>query len=92
MNAKFDDHSIPCISDKFRFQWEEKQNRYVLLFPEGMIKLNQTAGEILKLCNNENTVHTIIGTLVKQYQGMPIKEEIYNFLGEAYDKGWLKQR
>jgi pyrroloquinoline quinone biosynthesis protein D len=33
----------------FRLQWEPAQNAHVLLYPEGMVKLNQSAGEILKL-------------------------------------------
>jgi len=38
----------PTLSRLFRLQWEEAQNSYVLLYPEGMVKLNQSAGEILK--------------------------------------------
>jgi pyrroloquinoline quinone biosynthesis protein D len=43
-----DGASIPAIDRKFRLQWEAAQNAHVLLYPEGMIKLNASAGEILK--------------------------------------------
>jgi pyrroloquinoline quinone biosynthesis protein D len=33
----------PCLSRLFRMQWEEVQNNYVLLYPEGLVKLNQSA-------------------------------------------------
>ncbi|HQE41111.1 MAG TPA: pyrroloquinoline quinone biosynthesis peptide chaperone PqqD, partial [Zoogloea sp.] len=41
----------PCIHRLFRFQWEPAQQAHVLLYPEGMVKLNQSAGEILKRCD-----------------------------------------
>ena len=40
--------SRPAVGRGFRLQWEPAQNAYVLLYPEGMIKLNGSAGEILK--------------------------------------------
>src|ERR1700735_4922806 len=43
--------SRPSLGRGFRLQWEAAQNAYVLLFPEGMIKLNATAGEIMKRCD-----------------------------------------
>ena len=41
---------LPKLSRLFRMQWEEAQNAHVLLYPEGMVKLNQSAAEILKRC------------------------------------------
>ncbi len=39
---------IPSINRQFRLQWEAAQDKYVLLYPEGMVKLNGSAGEILR--------------------------------------------
>lgn len=35
---------VPKLEILFRFQWEEAQQAYVLLYPEGMVKLNGPAG------------------------------------------------
>ncbi len=43
--------SRPAVGRGFRLQWEAAQNAHVLLYPEGMIKLNGSAGEILKRCD-----------------------------------------
>ena len=43
--------SKPAIGRGFRLQWEPAQNAHVLLYPEGMVKLNGSAGEILKRCD-----------------------------------------
>ena len=36
-----------AIAHHHRFQWEEAQGCFVILFPEGMVKLNGGAGEVL---------------------------------------------
>ena len=46
----------PKLSRLYRLQWEEAQDNYVLLYPEGMVKLNQSAAEILKRCDGERDV------------------------------------
>ena len=40
-------HLVPKFRVGFRFQWEPAQNAYVLLYPEGMVRLNGSAGAIL---------------------------------------------
>ena len=45
--------AAPRVGPGFRLQWEPAQNCHVLLYPEGMVKLNQSAGEILKRCDGE---------------------------------------
>ena len=47
------------INPNFQFQWEEKQNCYVLLYPEGMVQLNHSAGEILNLCDGSSDIEKI---------------------------------
>ena len=32
------------LAGHYRFQWEAAQNAYVLLYPEGMVKLGGSAG------------------------------------------------
>ena len=45
MSAGFSREAVPCLAKPFRFQWEEAQDCFVLLYPEGMVKLNQAAGD-----------------------------------------------
>ena len=45
----------PSIGRGLRLQWEPAQNAHVLLYPEGMVKLNASAGEILKRCDGQRT-------------------------------------
>jgi pyrroloquinoline quinone biosynthesis protein D len=85
-------HMIPRIARLYRFQWEEAQNAYVLLFPEGMVQLNATAGEILRRCNDSETVAQIIDDLQRAFQADAIGPEVDAFLQSATDNGWLEWR
>ena len=46
----------PRIGSGFRLQWEPAQNCHVLLYPEGMVKLNGSAGEIMVRCDGERSI------------------------------------
>lgn len=85
-----DENSIFMINDKFRFQWEPTQNNFVLLYSEGMIKLNSTSGEILQLCDGKHTVATLISELENKFPDQEIAADIKNFLGDAHGKGWIQ--
>ena len=57
------DSSRPAITPGMRLQWEEAQQAHVLLYPEGMIKLNGSAGEIMKRCDGTRTIADITADL-----------------------------
>ncbi|MGV0005398.1 MAG: pyrroloquinoline quinone biosynthesis peptide chaperone PqqD [Candidatus Porifericomitaceae bacterium WSBS_2022_MAG_OTU9] len=86
------DDAIPHFLPTFRFQWEEAQQCYVVLYPEGMVKLNQSAGEILKRCDGKSSIAEIAEQLVIQFDGSnkwQVKGEIANFVTHAMQRGWL---
>lgn len=82
--------AVPSVAVPFRFQWEEAQQCFVLLYPEGMVKLNTAAGEILKQCDGERTVAEIIGELERLFPGADLQSDVLAFLAEARDKRWIR--
>ena len=82
--------AVPSVAVPFRFQWEEAQQCYVLLYPEGMVKLNGAAGEILKHCDGERTVAEIVSQLESQFPGADLESDVLDFLAEARDKRWIR--
>src|SRR5690606_19174420 len=54
---------IYALARHYRFQWEEAQQCYVLLFPEGMIKLNGGAGEVIKRVDGNKSVEQVVQEL-----------------------------
>jgi pyrroloquinoline quinone biosynthesis protein D len=79
----------PKLSQLFRFQWEEAQANYVLLYPEGMVKLNQSAGEILKRCDGERNITDIVIDLEQSFSTTGLESDVRNFLQAATERGWL---
>jgi pyrroloquinoline quinone biosynthesis protein D len=89
VNADFPRASVPSVARPFRFQWEEAQACFVLLYPEGMVKLNPAAGEILKRCDGQRTVDEIIGELEEQFSVADLANDVLEFFVEADGKGWI---
>ena len=56
----------------FRLQWEPAQEAHVLLYPEGMVKLNQSAGEILKRCDGTRDIDMLIKDLQQAFNAQGI--------------------
>ncbi len=92
MSVSFSDEQIPEIAPGFRFQWEEAQGCYVILYPEGMVKLNPSAGEILKLCDGKISIGAIIDELSQRFDNPNIRPDVLKFLEVAHDNGWIRTR
>ena len=83
---------IYAIALHHRFQWEEAQNCYVILFPEGMVKLNGGAGEVLNLVDGKRTVTNIITELQTKFPDAPdLDQDVVGMLELAIEKAWLRQ-
>ena len=90
MNAVCTTQQVPALNPHFRFQWEPAQKGYVLLYPEGMVKLNGPAGEILACVDGTRDVAAIIGALQKKFpEADSIDQDIMEFLGEAHEQHWI---
>lgn len=94
--------AVPALKPHFRFQWEPAQDAYVLLYPEGMIKLNGSAGEIMACVDGERSIDAIIDVLKARFaqagghaEGLPeamaddMTRDILEFFGTAHDNRWI---
>ncbi|TYC59917.1 pyrroloquinoline quinone biosynthesis peptide chaperone PqqD [Zoogloea oleivorans] len=79
----------PRINRLFRFQWEPAQQAHVLLYPEGMVKLNQSAGEILKRCDGIRSVTEIVADLEAAFNASGLAAEVDAFLLMAEAQNWI---
>jgi pyrroloquinoline quinone biosynthesis protein D len=79
----------PAIGRGFRLQWEAAQNAFVLLYPEGMIKLNTSAGEILKRCDGAATVAEITASLEQAFSTQGLRADVLSFVAMAQEKHWV---
>ena len=79
----------PKLARLFRMQYEEALQGYVLLYPEGMVKLNQSASEILKRCDGERDVHAIIADIEQSFNATGLEKDVTGFLEIATERGWI---
>ena len=84
--------SVPAIDRRFRLQWEAAQNAHVLLYPEGMIKLNGSAGEILKRCDGTATLTDITSSLEESFETSGLSGDVIAFIAMAVEKKWVVLR
>lgn len=79
----------PKLSRRFRLQFEEAQNRWVLLYPEGMVQLNDSAAEILKRCDGERSLGAIVEELEAAFSVQDLKPQVISLLEEGQRRGWI---
>ena len=80
------------LSRHYRFQWEPAQQAYVLLYPEGMVKLGASAGEILKRVDGAAPVSAIVADLERAFPGVDLRRDVTDFLAHAHEKGWIRAK
>lgn len=82
----------PVVGRGFRLQWEPAQNAHVLLYPEGMVKLNTSAGAIMSRCDGERTVAEIVADLERTYGTTGLGKDVTSFIAMALAQKWLEIR
>jgi pyrroloquinoline quinone biosynthesis protein D len=81
--------SVPRVGHGFRLQWEEVQGCHVLLYPEGMVKLNSSAGEIMQRCDGERSLSAIVTDLEKAFGATGLEGDVRAFIDIAVQQRWL---
>lgn len=89
MNTAVSNSIQPRVGPGFRLQWEPVQNCHVLLYPEGMVKLNGSAGEIMKRCDGQRSVSEIVGDLEQAFSVQGLEPDVLAFLELASKQRWL---
>jgi len=86
----FDRAQTPKWRPGYRFQYEPAQKGHVLLYPEGMIKLNESAALIGGLIDGQRDVAAIIATLEQQFPGVAeLADDIEQFMEVARAEHWI---
>jgi pyrroloquinoline quinone biosynthesis protein D len=88
----FDVNRTPTFLAGYRLQWEPAQQAHVLLYPEGMVKLNESAAAIANEINGRSNVASIIQQLKILYPDAPptLADDVIQFMEAAHEKFWLQ--
>ncbi len=79
--------SRPRLVTGARLQYDEVREEHVLLVPEGVVRLNPTAAEVLELCDGERSVEEIVGTLSERYEGTDLRDDVQGLVDGLAQRG-----
>lgn len=84
----FDEQSRPGLARGVRLQMDAKTGEPVLLFPEGVLYLSETAKEIVSRCNGERTVSGIVSSLAEEYdvEQETLRQDVLDCLNDLYQR------
>ncbi|MFT0694741.1 pyrroloquinoline quinone biosynthesis peptide chaperone PqqD [Acinetobacter bereziniae] len=89
-NKALDQNLIPIWRPGYRFQFEPAQNSFVILYPEGMIKLNESASAIGQCIDGINSILDIITYLKQQFGDIAeIDNDVFDYMLVAQQQYWI---
>ena len=80
---------VPRVGFGFRLQFEAAQDCHVLLYPEGMVKLNLPAGEIMKRCDGQRNLAAVVADLEAAFSTTGLEGDVLAFAAMAAKQRWL---
>ncbi len=66
----------PRLATGARLQYDDVRDEHQLLIPEGVVRLNATAAEVLGLCDGERSLEEIVGALSERYNGADLGDDV----------------
>ena len=85
------DHKVhrPVLPRHARYRWDELREQHQIVFPEGVLVLNETGAAIVQRCDGRST-DELIAELEKQYPGGRLAQDVAEFLERLADKGLVR--
>ncbi len=77
----------PRLVTGARLRYDEVREEHLLLVPEGAVRLNPTAAEVLELCDGERSLDDIVAVLAERYEGADLGDDVRGLLHAMTDKG-----
>lgn len=84
-----EDLTRPRFVRGVRLRWDDVRKQYMLLFPEGALALNSTAGVVLGLCDGKRTIAAIVAELEEQYPGANVGNDVRHLISRISKRGLL---
>jgi pyrroloquinoline quinone biosynthesis protein D len=77
----------PRLVTGARLRYDEVREEHVLLIPEGVVRLNPTAAEVLGLCDGERSLDDIVGAVSARYQGADVRNDVLELVDAMAQRG-----
>jgi pyrroloquinoline quinone biosynthesis protein D len=77
----------PRLITGARLGYDDVREEHVLLIPEGVVRLNPTAAEVLELCDGERSLDDIVGALSARYEGADVHDDVVELVDAMAQRG-----
>jgi pyrroloquinoline quinone biosynthesis protein D len=77
----------PRLVTGARLRYDEVREEHQLLVPEGVVRLNPTAAEVLELCDGERSLDDIVGALSARYEGADLRDDVHELVDAMAQRG-----
>jgi pyrroloquinoline quinone biosynthesis protein D len=77
----------PRLATGARLRYDEVREEHLLLVPEGAVRLNPTAAEVLELCDGERSLDDIVGVLSARYDGADVRADVHELVDAMEQRG-----
>ena len=77
----------PRLATGARLRYDEVREEHLLLIPEGAVRLNASAVEVLELCNGARSVDDIVGALSARYEGADVRDDVLELVDAMAQQG-----
>ena len=77
----------PRLVTGARLRYDEVREEHLLLVPEGAVRLNATAAEVLGLCDGQRSLQDIVGELSARYGGSDVSDDVRGLLDAMSQRG-----
>lgn len=83
-----DEQRCPALARGVRLQKDTKTGEPLLLFPEGLLHLSETAQEILIRCDGHKTIANIVSDLAKEYEAdsESLRKDVLDCLNDLHQR------
>jgi pyrroloquinoline quinone biosynthesis protein D len=79
----------PRLAIGARLRYDEVREEHLLLIPEGAVRLNPTAAEVLELCDGERSLDDIVGVLAARYTSADLRDDVRGLVEAMAQRGLL---
>jgi len=82
------DFCRPVLVPHARYRWDKLRGQHQLVFPEGILVLNEPGAAIVRLCDGRSLAE-LLAALGEQFPGAHLGEDVQVFLERLARKGLL---
>jgi len=77
----------PRLLTGARLRYDEVREEHVLLIPEGVVRLNPSAAQVLELCDGERSLDDIVGAISARYEGVDVRDDVLELVDAMAQRG-----